>query len=175
MKSNVSLSFLFKNLLNLISQRKSVSTPNISNGEPVFSVSSTEQASSAENLISSASSRTTDHSINVNNFFVGLSLCNFDFSLKLMEGFHDQIARQYDALVVQTQLEPTLEEPLSSVWLSSSTEDFLTPIHSDTSNTGNWLELNDYTEETLLVSKGLLNKRENLKNNYLLVFRRNKR
>jgi hypothetical protein len=49
--------------LNLISQRKSVSTPNISNGEPVFSVSSTEQASSAESLVSS--SRPTDHTIDV--------------------------------------------------------------------------------------------------------------
>jgi hypothetical protein len=49
--------------LNLISQRKSVSTPNISNGEPSFSVSSTEQASSAESLISS--SRATDHTIDV--------------------------------------------------------------------------------------------------------------
>jgi hypothetical protein len=52
------------NLLNLISQRKSVSTPNISNGEPIFSVSSTEQASSAESLVSS--SRVTDHTIDVN-------------------------------------------------------------------------------------------------------------
>lgn len=52
------------NLLNLISQRKSVSTPNISNGEPIFSVSSTEQASSAESLVSS--SRATDHAIDVN-------------------------------------------------------------------------------------------------------------
>jgi len=72
-----------------------------------------------------------------------------------MEGFHDQIARQYDALVAQTQLEPTIEEPLSTVWLASSTEDFLTPMRSDTSTTGNWLELNDYAEETFLVSKGL--------------------
>ncbi|CAF0873085.1 unnamed protein product [Rotaria sordida] len=121
------------NLLNLISQRKSVSTPNISNGEPVFSVSSTEQASSAESLISS--SRTTDHTID------------------LMQGFRDQIARQYDALVAQTQLEPTIEEPTTSVWLSSSTEDFLTPIRSNTSNANNWLELGEYNEETFLTSK----------------------
>ncbi|CAF4558329.1 unnamed protein product, partial [Rotaria sp. Silwood2] len=121
------------NLLNLISQRKSVSTPNISNGEPVFSVSSTEQASSAESLISS--SRTTDHTID------------------LMQGFRDQIARQYDALVAQTQLEPTIEEPATSLWLSSPTEDFLTPIHSNTSNSNNWLELGEYNEETLLTSK----------------------
>ncbi|CAF0944585.1 unnamed protein product [Adineta steineri] len=118
------------NLLNLISQRKSVSTPNISNGEPIFSVSSTEQASSAESLVSS--SRTTDHTID------------------LMQGFRDRIARQYDALIAQTQLEPTIEEPSGSLWLSSSTEDFLTPIHTDTSNTGNWLELGEYNEETLL-------------------------
>jgi hypothetical protein len=71
-----------------------------------------------------------------------------------MEGFRDQIARQYDALVAQTQLEPTIEEPSTSLWLSSSTEDFLTPIRLDTSNTNNWLELGDYNEETLLVSKG---------------------
>ncbi len=71
-----------------------------------------------------------------------------------MEGFRDQIARQYDALVAQTQLEPTIEEPSTSLWLSSSTEDFLTPIRLDASNTNNWLELGDYNEETLLVSKG---------------------
>ena len=38
------------NLLDLISQRKSISTPDISNDETSFSVSSTEQASSADNL-----------------------------------------------------------------------------------------------------------------------------
>ncbi len=52
------------NLLNLISQRKSISTPDISNGQSRFSVSSTEQASSAESLVSS--SRVTDHTIDVN-------------------------------------------------------------------------------------------------------------
>jgi len=71
-----------------------------------------------------------------------------------MQGFRGQIARQYDALVAQTQLEPTIEEPTTSLWLSSSTEDFLTPIRSDTSNTVNWLELGDYNEEALLASKG---------------------
>jgi hypothetical protein len=121
------------NLLNLISQRKSISTPDISNDQSTYSVSSTEQASSAESLVSS--SRATDHTID------------------LMEGFRDQIARQYDALVAQTQLEPTIEEPTTSLWLSSSTEDFLTPIHSDTSSAGNWLELGDYNEDTLLASK----------------------
>ncbi|CAF3378660.1 unnamed protein product [Rotaria sp. Silwood1] len=121
------------NLLNLISQRKSVSTPNISNGEPVFSVSSTEQASSAESLISP--SRAIDHTID------------------LMQGFRDQIARQYDALVAQTQLEPTIEEPTTSLWLSSTTEDFLTPMYSNTSNTNSWLEIGEYNEETLLTSK----------------------
>ncbi|CAF1239989.1 unnamed protein product [Adineta ricciae] len=121
------------NLLNLISQRKSVSTPNISNDEPVFSVSSTEQASSAESLV--LSSRPADH------------------TLDLMQGFRDQIARQYDALMAQTQLEPTIEEPATSLWLSSSTEDFLAPIHSDARNADNWLELGDYNEETRLTPK----------------------
>lgn len=50
-------------LLNLISQRKSVSTPDISNGEPTFTVSSTEQASSADNLTSA--SRATDQVVHV--------------------------------------------------------------------------------------------------------------
>ena len=71
-----------------------------------------------------------------------------------MEGFRDQISRQYDALVSQTQLEPTIAEPSASLWLSSSTEDFLTPIRSESSTAGNWLELGDYTEETLLATKG---------------------
>lgn len=62
------IGWLFQNLLNLISQRKSVSTPNISNGEPIFSVSSTEQASSAESLVSS--SRATDHTIDVGPHFI---------------------------------------------------------------------------------------------------------
>ena len=72
-----------------------------------------------------------------------------------MQGFRDQIARQYDALVTQTQLEPTIEEPSASLWLSSSTEDFLMPVHQELSNAGNWLELGEYTEETLLSTKGL--------------------
>jgi hypothetical protein len=71
-----------------------------------------------------------------------------------MQGFRDQIARQYDALIAQTQLEPTIEEPTTSLWLSTSTEDFLTPTRSDTSTPGNWLELGEYNEETLLASKG---------------------
>ena len=71
-----------------------------------------------------------------------------------MQGFRDQIARQYDALIAQTQLEPTIEEPATSLWLSSSTEDFLAPIHSDATNTDNWLELGDYNEETRLTPKG---------------------
>jgi hypothetical protein len=52
------------NLLNLISQRKSISTPDISNDQSTFSVSSTEQASSAENLI--PSSRTSEQVVHVN-------------------------------------------------------------------------------------------------------------
>jgi hypothetical protein len=79
-----------------------------------------------------------------------------------MQGFRDQISRQYDALVAQTQLEPTIEEPSTSLWLSSSTEDFLTPIRSDTSSGENWLELGEYNEETLLASKG------SFKNNFFL-------
>lgn len=71
-----------------------------------------------------------------------------------MQGFRDQIARQYDALVAQTQLEPTIEEPTSSLWLSSSTEDFLTPMRSDTAHGSNWLELGEYNDDTLLQSKG---------------------
>jgi hypothetical protein len=61
------------NLLNLISQRKSISTPDISNGESTFSVSSTEQASSAENLVSSS----RDQVVHVNKFFLGLSVVFF--------------------------------------------------------------------------------------------------
>jgi hypothetical protein len=71
-----------------------------------------------------------------------------------MQGFRDQIARQYDALVSQTQLEPTIEEPTASLWLSTSTEDFLTPVRADISNAGSWLDLGEYSEETLLPSKG---------------------
>ena len=71
-----------------------------------------------------------------------------------MQGFRDQIARQYDTLVAQTQLEPTIEETTTSHWLSSSTEDLLTPISTDTSNTDNWFELGDYHDETVLSSKG---------------------
>lgn len=52
------------NLLNLISQRKSVSTPDISNGQSTLSVSTTEQASSAENLVSQ--SNTIDPVVHVN-------------------------------------------------------------------------------------------------------------
>jgi hypothetical protein len=71
-----------------------------------------------------------------------------------MEGFRDQIARQYDALVNQTQLEPTMEEPAGTLWLSTSNDDFLTPMRTDMSNAGNWLELGEYNEETLLTLKG---------------------
>ena len=60
------------NLLNLISQRKSISTPDISNDQSTFSVSSTEQASSAENL------RTSDQVVHVNRF-ISFFLSNFTF------------------------------------------------------------------------------------------------
>lgn len=63
-----------------------------------------------------------------------------------MQGFRDQIARQYDALVSQTQLEPTIEEPHASLWLSTS-------VRQEVSNAGSWLELGEYTEESLLSSK----------------------
>ena len=65
------------NLLNLISQRKSVSTPDISNEQTTFSVSTTEQASSADNLIvsSSAASRNADPVVHVSLIFLA-----FDFS-----------------------------------------------------------------------------------------------
>lgn len=76
-----------------------------------------------------------------------------------MEGFRDQIARQYDALMNQTQLEPTIEEPTTSLWLSTSTDDFLTPSRSDLASAGNWLELGEYHDETILLpSKGLSRK-----------------
>ncbi|CAF1384645.1 unnamed protein product [Adineta steineri] len=113
------------NLLNLISQRKSVSTPDISNGESTFTVSSTEQASSADNLVSST--RATDHVV------------------QLMQGFCDQIARQYDALVAQTQIE------------STSSEDFLAPIHSDMTNPDNWLEFGEFKDDTIVISKDEIN------------------
>jgi hypothetical protein len=66
-----------------------------------------------------------------------------------MQGFCDQIARQYDTLVAQTQNEPT-----PSLCLSTTSEDFLTPIRSDLTNADNWLELGEYNDETLVTSKG---------------------
>lgn len=66
------------NLLNLISQRKSVSTPDISNEQTTFSVSATEQASSADNLIvsSSAASRTADPVVHVSLLSFALHFSN---------------------------------------------------------------------------------------------------
>ncbi|CAF3546281.1 unnamed protein product [Rotaria sordida] len=82
------------NLLNLISQRKSISTPDINNDEITHSVSSTEQVSSADNLFSSP--HATDHFI------------------QLMEGFCDQISQQYDVLVqpIQTESKTSSEHDL---------------------------------------------------------------
>jgi hypothetical protein len=73
-----------------------------------------------------------------------------------MEGFRDPLARQYEALLNQTPLEPTIEEPSTPIWLAASNDDFLTPIHSEMSHAGNWLELGEYNEEAMLPSKGTL-------------------
>jgi hypothetical protein len=56
-----------------------------------------------------------------------------------MEGFCDQIARQYDTLVVQTQIEPTI-----------SSEGFVTPNHTDLTNSDSWLEFGEFNDETLI-------------------------
>jgi hypothetical protein len=58
-----------------------------------------------------------------------------------MQGFCDQIARQYDTLIAQTQNEPT------------ASEDFLTPVRTDVTNSDNWLELGEYNDETMATSK----------------------
>jgi hypothetical protein len=60
-----------------------------------------------------------------------------------MQGLHDQITEQYDALVAQTQSEPT-----TSLWLSS---DEVPPSNAD-----NWLGFGGFTDETRTASKGLL-------------------
>jgi hypothetical protein len=61
-----------------------------------------------------------------------------------MQGFCDQIARQYDALVGPTQIE------------SISSEDFLAPTRSDITHADNWLEFDEFKDETLVASKGYL-------------------
>lgn len=109
------------NLLNLISQRKSVSTPDISNGQSTFSVSTSEQASSADNL-----ARTSDQVV------------------QLMQGYCDQIARQYDTLVTQTQVESTV-----------STDDFVTPTRTDLTDSDSWLELGEFSDEAAILSTQL--------------------
>ncbi|CAF2541147.1 unnamed protein product [Rotaria sp. Silwood2] len=116
------------NLLNLISQRKSISTPDISNGEITFSVSTTEQASSADNLF--PSSNVTDH------------------VLDLMEGLSDQISQQHDVLVEKTQTQSK-----TSLGSSTLSECDLIPMHSDTTNTNSRLELEEFHDEILIVSK----------------------
>ncbi|CAF2147618.1 unnamed protein product, partial [Rotaria magnacalcarata] len=113
------------NLINSISQRKSVSTPDISNDETIFSVSSTEQASSANYLFPSSDS--TDHIDD------------------LMEGFSDQISQQYEVLVEESSMEPKIS--LDSL---TSSERSLTPTPS---NTDNRLEIHEVTNETIIVSK----------------------
>ncbi|CAF4426032.1 unnamed protein product, partial [Rotaria magnacalcarata] len=113
------------NLINSVSQRKSVSTPDISNDETIFSVSSTEQASSANYLFPSSDS--TDHIDD------------------LMEGFSDQISQQYEVLVEESSMEPKIS--LDSL---TSSERSLTPTPS---NTDNGLEIHEVTNETIIVSK----------------------
>ena len=116
------------NLLNLISQRKSVSTPDISNGQSTFSVSTSEQASSADNL-----ARTSDQVV------------------QLMQGYCDQIARQYDTLVTQTQGETTI-----------STDDFVTPTRTDLTDSDSWLELGEFNDESTILSTQLQQSAESL-------------
>lgn len=59
--------------MNIISQRKSVSTPDISNEEPTFAISTTEQASSADNIF--PLSDTIDHVSDVNLYFIEFKHC----------------------------------------------------------------------------------------------------
>ncbi|CAF0845992.1 unnamed protein product [Adineta ricciae] len=116
-------------ILNIISQRKSASTPDISNGASTFSVSTTEQASSADNLVSST--RAADQVVH------------------LMQGFCDQIARQYDALVSQPQIE------------STSFEDFLAPVQNDMTNEPEWMRFTELKDETIVISKEETNDKTN--------------
>ena len=56
-----------------------------------------------------------------------------------MQGFCDQIARQYDTLVTQTQIEST-----------ASSENFVTPSSTDLTNADNWLELGEINDEPIV-------------------------
>ena len=59
-----------------------------------------------------------------------------------MQGFCDQIARQYDALVSQPQTE------------STSFEDFLAPVRNDMTNAAEWMDFAELKDETIVISKG---------------------
>ena len=61
-----------------------------------------------------------------------------------MEGFCDQIARQYDTLAAQTQVEP-----------STSSEDFVTPLRTDLTDSDSWLELGEFNDEAVVLSTQL--------------------
>jgi len=56
-----------------------------------------------------------------------------------MQGFCDQIARQYDTLVAQTQVEPKI-----------SCGDFTTPTRTDLTSSDSWLELGEFSDETIV-------------------------
>jgi hypothetical protein len=56
-----------------------------------------------------------------------------------MQGFCDQIARQYDTLVTQTQIEST-----------TSSENSVTPTRTDLTVTDSWLELGEYNDEPIV-------------------------
>jgi hypothetical protein len=56
-----------------------------------------------------------------------------------MQGFRDQIARQYDTLVTQTQIEST-----------TSSENFVTPSSTDLTHGDNWLELGEFNDEPIV-------------------------
>jgi hypothetical protein len=59
-----------------------------------------------------------------------------------MQGFCDQIARQYDALVTQAQVE------------STSFEDFLSPVPTNVSHGDGWLDFAEFKDATAAVTKG---------------------
>ncbi|CAF3371074.1 unnamed protein product [Rotaria sp. Silwood1] len=120
------------NLLNLISQRKNISTPDISNSETTFTVSLTEQGSSAENLF--PLSHATDH------------------VLDLMGGLSDQISQQHNVSV-----EPTQTESKTSLDISTSSEQRLIPSHSNINNTNSQLGLEEFHDEIVVISKDEIN------------------
>ena len=56
-----------------------------------------------------------------------------------MQGFCDQIARQYDNLVIQTPLET-----------AASLTDFITPTQTDVTEADSWLELSGMHDEPMI-------------------------